>query len=142
MVSAEIRGLAELNKYFAQLPLRVEKELVRGNLDFMKRVRDSARRRAPKDTKALKDSITIQETKSKGKSNQVKLLVDSPYAYFQEVGFRPHWIHSDMIYGSKKLTREGFFYVQKNKPFVIPAFNFHIKKLDKLLSKSIDISIK
>ena len=41
-----------------------------------------------------------------------------------------------MIKGSNKLTRKGFFFVQRNKPFVKPALEHNLSKLSQRMSKA------
>lgn len=109
----------------------LNKEISDANGDFMRGVKKSAKLRAPRDTLRMKDSIRIIKTK-----NGWDLEVTSRYAYFQEMGFRPHWIHSDMIDESRKLTRYGFFFVKKSKPFVRPALDHNLKGFSRILKSA------
>jgi hypothetical protein len=138
----ELRGHHKLISFLQQLPKRLDKAMVNGNEEFLKKVKKSAKLMAPRDTGALANSITMQPTLTKGRTKQFKLLVDAPYAYFQEEGFTPHVIHSDMVYKSRKLTGKGFFFVQKHTPFMKPAFDANKGVLMPLLMKKVRSVIK
>jgi len=115
------------------IPRRLNKEVSEYGGEFMRNVERSAKLRASriKDTGELKDNITTVKTK-----NGWDLIVASRQGFFQEMGFEPHWIHSDQIEGSKKLTRDGFFWVKKSTPFVKPAFQKNIDKLPGMLKSA------
>jgi len=80
----ELRGHHKVISFLQALPKRLDKAMVNGNEEFLKKVQKSARRMAPRDTGALANTILIEPTKTKGRTKQFKLLVDAPYAYFQE----------------------------------------------------------
>jgi len=134
----QVSGLNELNGYLRNLSPRLRKSISRESEQFMLDVRKSAKLRAPRDTKGLKDSIHVELTGA----NEWTLFVDSPHGVFQEEGFKPHWIHSDMIKGSNKLKGEGFFFVSKSKPFVAPALETNLSKLDNRLSHVTDKAMR
>lgn len=113
------------------LPREINREISKGSGEFMRSVQKSARKRAPRDTKELSKSIVVTKTKSGW-----DLIVASKQGFYQEMGFKPHWIHSDQIEGSTKLKRKGFFFVKKSKPFVRPALEKNLSNLSNILSKS------
>ena len=133
----QIQGLNQLNGFLTRLPTKLVDEISKESEQFMKDVRKSAKLRAPRDTRELANSIVIY---NQGKNNWV-LEVQSPYGKYQEEGFTPHWIHTDMITGSNKFSqiyggKSGFIFVSKSTPFVKPAFEHNISKLSQRISKS------
>ena len=62
------------------------------------------------------------------------------YARFQEYGFKPHYIHRDMIATGSRLRRlhrtgkdiRDFLYVSKWTPFMGPAFRKALNRLDNI----------
>lgn len=136
MVQIQIQGMRKVNYFLQNLPRNMNREINDESGSFLKDVRKSAKLRAPRDTGELANSIKI--TKSK---NTWILSVEAPYSLAQEKGFKPHWIHSSMIKGSNKLIREGFFFVQKNKPFVQPALEKNLSKLSQRMSKATNNAI-
>jgi len=139
MVSIKMEGVDELITYINNLPTKMEKQLDKGNLQFMKDIKKSAKLRAPKDTRELVDSITLSQTVSKGKQKQWKLEVGAPHGIFQEFGFRPH---AAPILNSKKLPTPGIYFVSKWKPFMQPAVTHNLLKLNQGLDNSISRAIK
>lgn len=117
----------------------MNKEISKGSSEWMRKVQKSAKLRAPKDTKELKDSIFTVKTK-----NGWDLIVASKQGFYQEEGFKPHWIHSDMIKGTNnpRLKRKGFHWVSKSKPFVRPALEHNLSNLPNILTKSTKMALK
>ena len=132
--------------YLEGLDNRVDKELSRGNLQFMKDIRKSAKLRAPRDTAKTAKSIRLEQTKTQGKTKQWKLIVDSRAGYFQEIGFKPHWIfvqrgyvydkHGKSDQRTRKLP-DGFHWVSKNKPFIRPAVEKNLSKYSQMSNKAL-----
>jgi len=120
------------------LPQKMNKELSEGGGEFMKAVQKSAKLRAPKDTKELRESIITVKTK-----NGWDLIVASKQGFYQEEGFKPHWIHKSQIKATNnpRLQGKDFFFVSKSKPFVGPALEHNLSNLSNILSKSIDKAI-
>ncbi|MFW9872067.1 MAG: HK97 gp10 family phage protein [Candidatus Thorarchaeota archaeon] len=137
MNSIKVTGLKETNGFLRGLPINLRKEINSESEQFMKDVRKSAKLRAPRDTKELANSIIIKKD-----GNTWILRVTSPYGVYQEEGFKPHWIHSDMIKGSSKLKRRGFFFVKKSKPFIGPALEHNLNKLSQRMNKATTRAIK
>lgn len=138
MISIKVSGLNEMNGFLKGLPLNLRKELNSESEQFMLDVRKSAKLRVPKDTRNLANSIIV--TKKDGIT--WVLSVENPYGVFQEEGFKPHWIHSDQIIHSEKLTKKGFFFVKKSTPFVRPALEKHLNKLAQRMNKATNHAIK
>lgn len=128
--------LSGLSRKLKGLPRKLNKQISEGSGVFMKAVRKSAKLRAPRDTTELTKSISLKKLK-----NGWELIVDSPHGRYQEEGFKPHWIHTDMI-TSNKIKSEGFIKVSKSKPFVKPALEHNLSSLPNILSKSIKRAIK
>ena len=120
------------------LPRKMNKQLSDGSGEFMKAVQKSAKLRAPKDTLQLKDSIVATKTK-----NGWDLIVASKQGFYQEMGFKPHWIHKSQILETNNPRMQGkdFFFVSKSKPFVGPALEKNLSNLSTILTKSTKIAI-
>ena len=131
VIKVQVKGYKEVMSKLNGLPRAMNKELSKESGEWMKAVKKSAKLRAPRDTKALKDSIKLKKQKSGW-----LLDVQSPYGIFQEEGFKPHWIHTDMMKGNKKPRKEGFVWVAKSKPFVRPALEHNLSSLSQTLSKA------
>lgn len=145
MVSVRVEGVDELITYFNSLPKKITKHLDKGNYTFMDNVRKMAIRRAPEDTRELKDSIDLSKTKTKGKTQQYKLEVGAPHGIFQEFGFKPHQFISDPGrpgFKTNKLPLGQLVYVKKWTPFIQPAVQHNLLKFDKILEDSIDKALK
>lgn len=131
-IKIEIKGAEKLKKYFIELPKRMDRELDKTNLNFMRRIRKSAKLRAPRDTNQLAESIKILPTKVKGKTKQYVVRADSPHAIYQELGFRPHFAY---IRNSAKLP-PGIYFVKKSTSFLGPAIDSNIVFLGENLNRA------
>ncbi len=139
-VTVEGKGLHGVNRLIKQLPYELNSDLLKSTSEFMKSVKKSAKLRAPKDTKELKDSIGLVKRK-----NGWEIIANSPHAVYQEEGFKAHWIHTDMLRnkGSSKSPKySGFMWVSKSKPFIRPALEHNLSNLHNILSKSIKRGIQ
>jgi len=144
VVQLQIKGLKRLNRSLLQLPASMEKEIMIKSEEFMKRVQKSAKLRAPRFTGRLAESIKI----IKNKKNEIQIIVDSPYGYFQEFGFKPHFIHSDLsdrmggTVGGLFNKQNSLFFVSKNKPFITPALEHNLSNLPNMLLDGTKQAIK
>lgn len=143
----KITGMKEVTNALRNLPIELKKEISNGGMEFMKAVRKSAQLRAPKFTGKLAESINIQ----KEKENKIILSVDSPYGSYQEFGFSPHPVHRNMStrvggkigdWMNSKGIRGDFITVSKNKPFIQPALEHNIAKLQTIISDRSNKAIK
>lgn len=107
----------------------------------MRFVQKSAKLRAPRLTGQLAESIIIRKRGDK----EIVITVESPYGIFQEEGFTPHWISSDMpdrvggIVGSSYgifPPQKTLFFVAKHKPFIKPALEAGLSNLPNRLSQA------
>jgi hypothetical protein len=143
MIQIQINGIEKLQRFMAELPIQLNKEIMSKSEDFMRFVQKSARLRAPRDTQTLVQNINVIRV-----GNEIILDTgETPYAYFQEFGFRPHWIHTDQITGSNKFSQiygEGrrFIFVSKSKPFLMPALESGIKNLPLMLQNGLKNAIQ
>lgn len=114
------------------LPMAMNKELSKSSGKWMKAVQKSAKLRAPKDTRELRKSIVVTKTK-----NGWDLIVASKQGFYQEMGFKPHWIHKSQILktNNSRLKGKDFYFVSKSKPFVRPALEHNLSHLSQTLSK-------
>lgn len=134
MITVKVQGAKETARFIAELGPQLNKDIMKVAEKFSKSTQKSAKQRAPRLTGRLAESIKVK----KGRKH-ISIIVDSPYGYFQEYGFAPHWIHSDMsdrmggtiggLFG-----KQGFFWVAKNKPFIIPALEHNLNKLPMMLN--------
>lgn len=143
VLKIDIRGGKELKKYLIELPAKIDSALIQTNEQFLKDVRRSAKLRAPRDTSRTADSIKIERTKTRGKEKQWKLVVGSRAGFYQELGFKPHFVYSKDGYingssqKSSKFWSDGFHWVSKSKPFLVPALDSQLQKLDQKLNQEI-----
>lgn len=140
VVNVKIKGLNKLNRFMIDLPKNLTKEIDGTCGQFVRDVQKSAKLRAPRQTGELAQSIKAK----KNSKNEWTIVVDSPYGYFQEEGFRAHWVHGTASSRNKlgsignaiKMNPAGFAYVKKNKPFMKPALEHNLSKLSQKLSNS------
>lgn len=140
-IKIEVRGLNELQTYLTNLPSKLNKNFSQGQKEFASFVQKSAKLRAPRTTGSMAQSIQVT---TKGKETTIS--VDSPYAYFQEFGFKPHMIYPDMDNREGvKLSDLGFTHpvmVKSYHPFIVPAVEMGIAKLNMILNRSADKALK
>lgn len=130
-----IEGLDELYRTLQDLPVKIERNVVRGALRAgAVEIRDTARSRAPVLTGALRDSIRVSmrvvggkvvaNITAGGKPN--KKGRDAYYAHMVEFGTKPHDIKPK---NRKSLFVAGLFKEivhhqgAKARPFLRPAFD-------------------
>lgn len=144
MIQVSVRGIEKVHRMMARLPNEMNKEIGKDSEQFMKNTRKSAKLRAPRWTGALANSIKYAK---KGKA-QWTIVVDSPYGYFQEYGFRPHYVQlfrptrsgfvvADWAASKGVPTWMGSIFVAKHKPFITPALQVNIAKLPSMLSQGV-----
>jgi hypothetical protein len=131
VIKMSVRGDKEKNNFLLNLPKEVTAELDKESMLFTRDVQKSAKLRAPKDTGEMATRIQFLLGKKKG---QYIVNVDSPYAYYQEFGFTPHFVPKNTsTKNSKGFTEFGMF-VSKFTPFLTPALEFYVAKLNSRLS--------
>ena len=119
-------------RYLKDLPKNIENNLSITNETFMRRVKKSAKLRAPRDTASLAEDIKMAP-KRQGKNVKIwKIIVDNPAAAPQEFGFTPHFAP---ILNSSKM-KPGIYFVRKNTPFLIPAIENQLSNFPKQLNES------
>jgi len=138
VIRIDIKGVDRLTKYFIDLPKKLDKELSKSNIDFTKKIRKSAKLRAPRDTNELAESIEIMPIKVKGRTKQYGVQATAPHAGPQETGFKPHWA---FIRNSSKLV-PGLYFVKKFTPFLAPAVEANIVKFGQDLDRGITRAIQ
>jgi len=134
-ISVKITGVQEVVNLFTNLPIKLEREINKDSLVFLKRVKKSAKLRAPRDTGRMANSINISAGLNK---NSYVLQVDSPYAQFQEFGFKPHFFITDPGrpgFQTNKLPLGQVVFVKKFTPFIQPALQANITQLSNLLAQ-------
>lgn len=149
-IQVHIKGIDEVNKFLISLPKNLSKALNREKIDFLKRVRKSAKLRAPRFTGKLADSIKVIGTE---KQKEARLVVESPYGIFQEEGFRPHWVElrrstraggviADWAAQKGISGQTGSIFVSKFTPFIKPALEKNLSELAQRLNIIVKDAIK
>ena len=124
------KGGDKVRNYFIKMPKKLDKFVSRGNLRFMEKVRDDAKRFSPKDTGSLEKDIKLGPVR-RGKNIKIwKIIVDNPAAGPQEFGFAPHFAP---IINSSKIP-PGIYFVRKNTPFIRPALEKNLSLFSQKLN--------
>lgn len=131
VIKMTIHGTKRFERILTQLPRELNKALSDSSGEWMRNVVKSAKLRAPRDTEKLKESIKLIRIK-----NGWLLDVQSPHGIYQEEGFKAHWVHTDMMEGSKSSGQKGFVWVKKSTPFVAPALEHNLSRLSTVLQKA------
>jgi len=143
MVQVKVKGLKRFNNFSAKLGPSLDKQIRKSGMGFMRNTQKSAKLRAPRSTGELAKSIKIQK-----KGKEIVLVVNSPYGYFQEYGFKPHWVHALLPTRNKlgtigeALNIAGFIKVSKYTPFITPALEMTIARLPERLTKATKQAIR
>lgn len=120
-------GLKKLRTFFIKLPKELDRYLSGTNENFMEQVKVEARAKAPVDTGELKASI-IKAPVRRGKNvKHWRLTVGANHGIPQEYGFTPHYAY---VRKSRKYPNNvpKTWFVKKNTPFVVPAFEKNLSK--------------
>lgn len=141
MMRITLHGDKDALRFVRGLPQELNKQLTKDNLWFMKKVRTTAKKMAPRDTETLANSIRLKPVKPGKNVKKWRLTAGGgpgrSYAAAQEEGFKPHKV---FISGSNKMS-PGIYWVKKNKPFIQPAIEKNIgrfmQKLDSSTTKAI-----
>jgi len=136
----DARGMTELGNSFGKLaqrlPMELDRKVVKRSIEAFRR---SASAKAPRDALDLKRAVSkIRITPHITKDRVVreidfgKLPRSVDYWRYQEFGFTPHWVSAREL---KKTSRKmknvtGGAFVSKSKPFIRPAFDAIIPKVN------------
>lgn len=132
-----VKGDKKVFSILSDLPKKIDDKMTIGNLTFLKAVRKSARLRIARHRMSgeLSESIKILPTKRKGQTKQTKLVVLSPYGFYQEEGYKGHWVHAGTSTKNKLGTIgdvyniAGFMWIKRN-----PGLHFMKRAVEKQLS--------
>lgn len=148
MITIEVKGLKEVNRLLVRLPASTEKEVMSTSQSFMKFIQKSAKLRAPRFTGQLAESINVPMNRG---NKEIVIQVTSPYAYFQEFGFTPHFLPAGMAVAggyrildwmqSKGLTGSGIMPSGQPQPFIGPAVEAGLNNLPEMLNQAIKQAI-
>lgn len=138
----QIKNIDKVEKFMITLPKKLDIELSKCNTSFMENVRDGAKARAPVDTGSLKESIRLTPIRKGKKVKKWKLVVEAPYALFQEEGFAPHRFFAGGAFNSSKLAPGKSYFVSKWTPFVKPALDNELRTFNRKINKAIRRAIK
>lgn len=142
MITIQINELEEVHTFLKELPKNIDKELTKANGSFMLNVLVGAKSRAPKDTGDLGDSIKLKPVRIGKNVKKWKLVVESPYALFQEEGFTPHSFFAGKGFNSLKMPAGRMYTVSKWTPFVKPALENQLKTFSEKLNNAMEEAIK
>jgi len=143
MIKVQVKGLNKVRRYLSNLGPRINKQIMKAGDEFTGFVQKSAKLRAPRMTGELARSIK----KKKGRKH-ITVFSDSPYAAFQEFGFKPHWVHAGTSTRNSAGTIgaaynvSGFLFVKKHTPFILPAFEMGISQLPNLIERKMAKALK
>jgi hypothetical protein len=147
VIQIKITGLDKVYKLLQYTPDELDKEVLKKSEEFMRMLQKSIKLRAPRDTGFLASQINLY---IKGKVITID-TGDAYYAYFQEFGFRPHFIpleYFEQHYSSPATAgipiypTSGLMWVKKNKPFIYPAINATLPSLPNMMSNAVNTAIK
>jgi hypothetical protein len=148
MIQIEMYGLEEVQKMFLELPKNMETEIDKTEGRFMAFVQKSAKLRAPRFSGQLADSIVFKQSKK----GSWKLMVESPYGFFQEYGFEGKFLPANMpIIGgyrigdwmvAKGMSGFGFRPSGIPHPFIEPALEMGLNRLPDMLQQATLLAIK
>ena len=134
VVRVNIRNVEKVEKFVRELPIKLDRELSQGNQLWMESLRKKVKLRAPVDTGDLRESIKLAPVRRGQNVKQWRLVVNSPYALFQEEGFTPHRFFAGTGFNSSKLAPNRSYFVKKWTPFVGPALSESLQKFDSMLN--------
>lgn len=111
-IEVSIKGLDDLFKQLQELPLKVEKNIMRGAVRAGATVyRDRARELAPKVSGALRKSIKVSSTKIRKGEAKVNIVANEWYAHLVEFGTATYYEGKGKTVGAPykipKLTKSG-----------------------------------
>lgn len=150
-IKLKIKGMEEVANMFRNLPEKMRKEIQKVDKAFLNAVRKSAKLRAPRFTGYLASSIFVNEIGKK----KVILSVEASYAAAMETGAGlPHYVSKRKLApwfgasrtmgpGMKKMGTPkgeggpGMVIVRSYKPFIQPALEHNIAKLQSMLSQGV-----
>lgn len=133
MAEFEIKGGAELQRALNELPVKLERNVMRGALRAAAvQIEQEAKARAPADSGKLRDSIRVSTGAKRGGTVYAHVKVggvkkgDAFYARFVEFGTRPHEIRprrsASLFIGGLLRTLVRHPGTQA-RPFLRPAFD-------------------
>ena len=132
MVQIYVNGLGRVNRMLNNCSKNIDKEMGKESESVVRDIRNNAQLRAPRWSGQLRNSFS-KVTSNKDK--EYSFFVGSPYAAFQEYGFKPHFVglgrstRAGAVVGdwatSKGMSAPagsgGALWVQGHHPFVVPA---------------------
>ena len=152
MTRLVMRGDERVLRFLQDLPVNLDRELTLGNIEFLKRVKKSAKLRIARSRMSgeLSDSIVIMPTIIKGETKQMKLAVLSPYGIYQEEGYKGHWVHALMPTKNRLGTIgdvydiAGFMWVKKSEGlhFMRDAVEKQLSTFAQKLNKAVGRAIE
>jgi len=157
----EVKGLENTYFYVKQLPAKLDKALSKGNKRFMQDLRAETKFTAPRSLGNLSKGISIDNTKEKGKTQQWKLVCNSPYTLFVIEGREPNktpppW--QELLTWNKLSATKAGQYNKAGAAFILAkhigihgtkannfpdrAFKHTIRHFDKRISDALDEELR
>ena len=148
VMQISIQGLERVNNFLVKLPKNVTNEIEMAGDEFSKFVQKSAKLRAPRFSGQLVESITVTHPKK----NRIEVTVNSPYGIFQETGFTPRFLPSNLVvHGgyrigdwmqAKGISGFGIKPSGRPHPFIQPALAQGLIVLPNLIQSHLNKAIK
>ena len=148
MIQIQIQGLDRVNSFLVKLPKNVVTEIELAGDEFSKFVQKSAKLRAPRFSGQLAESITVTHPKK----NRIEVNVNSPYGIFQEKGFTPRFLPSNLVVNGgyrigdwmkhKGISGFGIKPSGRPHPFIKPALEVGLSNLPNLIQRHLQKAIK
>jgi hypothetical protein len=137
-MSVSMHGLTTLEKDISEIRGELPETGRKIMDDLASRVAVEARSRVgPRGSGsgALKNSIRAQWLNQYALKLSAGQGLSRPYAYYQEMGFTPHYVHRSQWMGPRWTSSDEFAYVSKHTPYMRPALALWTqpKKIDEII---------
>lgn len=146
VIKVNLGGVKKTERYYFNLPKNIDRATSNSNLQFAKNVLKTAKAIAPRNTGKLRESLELERTKTKGRTEQVKIVSDVIYASLQEDGFTPHAIPIEYFKmntpGTFIKNPKGYAWVRRFTPFIKPALEFEFSNVGQIINKNLKIAMR
>ena len=145
MATITITGDKSVRRYLNKVILRVPKEMNKLTERMAKFIVNSAKQRVgplKTGTGDLMRSIEYHKSQ-KGYTVTAGEGLQRPYAYYQEMGFKPHSVRISKLKEGSRIKNElqaggfrGRVFVRRHTPYMGPAFRNGLKKLPNEMNRT------
>lgn len=123
MSTVKVKGLAELNRFLQELPVKMERTVLRSALGAGAGViRKAARENIHRVSGDLARSLRVS-TGSKSGTVTARVVTNVFYGRFVEYGTRPHYIPGPLVLNGKVLSGVNHPGIPSPRPFLRPALD-------------------